>query len=195
MSNRRSVLIFIGKVIVIIIIMSSFWPFLTPSYNHALVGVANKVVPSDITLMAEDSSIIIRHEYDSMIATLPVHGLFLQYGLVVLIALIGATPGLKLRQRLKFIAVALIIMFAIHVVSMLAISKVAQSISLEHPSKGGSPLEILFISIGFDLFPVLVWVVLSFKYWWPKPKVTSGTKTPVRRRVSFKKANGSVLKS
>ena len=195
MSSRRNVLIFIGKVLVFIIIMSSFWPFLTPSYNHALVGVANKVVPSDVTLMAEDSSIIIRYERDSMTATLPVHGLFLQYGLVVLIALIGATPGLKLRQRLKFIAAALIIMFGIHVVSMLVISEVTQSISLEHPSKGGSPLEILFVSIGFDLFPILVWVALSFKYWVPKPQVTGGIKTPVRRRISFKKADGSALKS
>lgn len=180
--SSRNVLIFVVKVFVLIIIMSSFWPFLTPSYNHALVGVANNVVPSGVTLTAEDSSIIIRCEHDFMTTTLPVHGLFLQYGLVVLIALIGATPGLRLRQRLKFIAAALIIMFAIHVVAMLVVSEVAQSMTPEHPGKGGSPLEVFFISIGFDLFPILIWVALSFKYWMPKPQVTGSIKTPVRRK-------------
>lgn len=183
MSSRRNLVIFLVKVFVLIIIMSSFWPFLTPSYDNALVGAANKVAPSSMTFRAEDSSIIIRSDHDSMTVTFPVQGLAFQYGLVVLIALIGATPGLRIRQRLKFIGAALIIMFALHVVALLVMGQVAQSISPEHSPKGSSPLEILFISIGFDLFPILVWVALSFKYWMPQPPVIAAMKTPVRQRA------------
>ena len=43
MPDRRNLVIFLIKVFVLIIIMSTFWPFLTPVYNDALVGEADQV--------------------------------------------------------------------------------------------------------------------------------------------------------
>jgi hypothetical protein len=182
--SARKLIIFVGKVIILIIIMSSFWHFLAPSYNQGLAVVADKVAPSSMAFRAEDNSIFIDSQRDAITVTLKVHGLSLQYGLIVIIALIAATPGLKLKRRLKFIIAAVIIMFFIHVLAVLTMGKVAQSVSPEHPSVAGSPLEILFVSIGFDLFPILVWVALSFKYWLPSPQAGSKAKglKPIRQR-------------
>ncbi len=170
MSGRR-LIIFAVKVVVLIIIMSSFWHLLAPGYNHALAVTADTIAPSSMSFSTEDSSMLINSQHDAITVTLKVHGLSLHYGLVVLIALILATPGLKLGTRLKFVIAALIIMFLIHILAMLAMGQVAKSVGPQDPSVTGNPLEILFVSIGFDLFPILVWLALSFKYWFPKTQI------------------------
>lgn len=156
MSGRRRLLIFVVKVFVIILIFSSFWPFVAPGYTSLLVAATNGVAPSSISLMATDSTIIIHSEVQP--ASVSLHSLPLQAGLLLLLALIIATPGLKLRQRLKYIVIGAILTFALHIVSLLIMSSNVRAMR---------PLVVLFASVGIDLFPVLIWAALSARYWWP----------------------------
>lgn len=182
MSSRRKLLSFVVKVVIVIVIMAPIWVMVVPGYNHALAVSADKVTPSSIGFRTEDNSILIDSQQGETGVTLTVHGLSLQYGLVVLLALIIATPGLKIRKRLKFIIIALVAMFIIHVIGMVVIGILARSISPEHPSVAGNPLYILIASIGFDLFPILVWLGLSFKYWLPLSN--GSTRTIPQNRIS-----------
>jgi len=154
MSGQRRLLFFVVKVFILILIFSSFWPFVAPSYTSLLVAASNPVAPSTITMTADQSSIIIQAAGQEM----SIHTLPFQAGLILLLALIIATPGLKVRQRLKCIVAAAILMFALHVVSVRIMS--SQGLAMR-------PLVVLFASVGIDLFPVLIWTALTAKYWWP----------------------------
>ena len=86
----------------------------------------------------------------------------LHYGMLLVISLIAATPALGWRRRLMFIAIAILIMFLLHLSTILIIAKV--SISGVNPL----PTITLFITLGTALFPTLVWGILCYKYWWPR---------------------------
>ena len=155
MSGQRRLLFFVVKVFILVLIFSSFWPFVAPGYTSLLVATSNPLAPSTITMTADHSSIIFHSAgQEASLGTLP-----FQAGLILLLALIIATPGLKVRQRLKFIVAAAIVMFVIHVASVRIMCSYGLAMR---------PLVVLFASVGIDLFPLLIWIALSAKYWWPR---------------------------
>ena len=160
MSGRRKLLIFVVKVFVLILIFSSFWSFVAPGYTSLLVAASNGVAPSSISMTAVDSSIVI-HSVGQTPAAL--RSLPFQAGLLLLLALIIATPGLKVRQRLQYIVIGAILTFALHIASVIIMSVNVRAMR---------PLVVLFASVGIDLFPVLIWAALSAKYWWPGRQVS-----------------------
>jgi hypothetical protein len=155
MSGRRKLLIFVGKTLLFIVVLSIIWLFLAQAYTRLLVAVANWVAPSQITLAAEQSSVIIHNQ---AVGTTAVDSLPFQGGLVMLLALILATPGLKLKWRLVYLVAGAAITFVIHIIGIVIIAINARETR---------PLIVLFASVGVDLFPVLIWAALSARYWWP----------------------------
>ena len=159
--RAKYIIIFAGEAIGCLIAISLLWHFLIASpYNHLLVWIADRLSSSRIAL--GDGSDNIYFYFSDLEAW--IYGSSLHYGLVLVVALIVATPGLKLRQRLKFIPLAVLIMFVIHIVTILIFAWVAQSSSPAHPMNE-NPWVILFLVVGCDLFPALIWGVLSYKYW------------------------------
>ena len=156
MSGQRMLLIFVAKVFIVVLIFSSFWPFIAPGYASLLAAASNAVTPSSIEITALDSSINIHS--GAQLAPVSIRSLPFQAGLVIVLALIIATPGLKVRQRLKYVVVAAILTFGLHIASLLIMSVNARAMR---------PLVVLCASVGIDLFPVLIWAALSAKYWWP----------------------------
>ena len=178
MSPRiRLVLIFAGKAIGILIAISLLWSlFIAAPYNHALVAIMDSISGGDIVL-GEDFDEEDRQQNflkkDSIVVgigqpeeTYEIYGFIpgsaLHYGMLLVVSLIAATPGLTWRRRLKFILLALVIMFILHLSTILIFAKV--SLSGMNPY----PFIILFISLGTGLFPTLVWGILCYKYWWPR---------------------------
>ena len=156
MSGRRRLLIFVVIVFVLILIFSSFWPFVAPSYASLLATASNAVAPANINITSADSLIIIHSE--EQLSPTPLRSLPFQAGLLLLLALIIATPGLKVRQRLQYVFIGAVFTFALHIASVLIMSINVRAMR---------PLVVLFASVGIDLFPVLIWAALSAKYWWP----------------------------
>lgn len=155
MSGIRKLIIFIVKVLVLILILSVLWYFLAPGYTSLLVSATDALAPSSIIMWASDSSIIIRAVGQAPAA---IHSLPFQAGLLLLLALIIATPGIKVRQRLIYIVIGAVLTFVLHIVSVLIMTINVRNIR---------PLVVLFASVGIDLFPILIWAVLSARYWWP----------------------------
>lgn len=160
MSGRRKLIIFIVKVLVLILIFSSFWSFVAPGYTSLLVAATNAVAPSSIRMAADDSVVVI---FSVGQAPAALHSLPFQAGLLLLLALILATTGIKLKQRLLYIVVGAVLTFVIHIISVLIMTINVRNMR---------PLVVLFASVGIDLFPVLIWAVLSAKYWWPSREVS-----------------------
>lgn len=173
---RGKLLPFIGKVIALIILMCVVWHFVAPAYNHSLVGVSDRFSLTRIFLSEDNATICFSIIRGGIPLTAWIYGSYLHYGLILVVALIAVSPGLKLSRRVKFILIALIIMFVIHVVAILIMANMMQSTANGPPSLHNNPAIILFLTVGCDLFPALVWGGLCFKYWWPKTEAVSATK-------------------
>ena len=152
-----------------------------PAYNRLLVGASSNLVPHEVTLAAEGSDIIVDVEIQrpeiSASASGKIESSSLHYGLLFLMALIAATPGLKLSRRAKFGAIALVSMFLIHFITLMVVTRLMLSNVEGGGSLASNPWMVLFLTIGCDLFPLLVWGALSFRYWIPGPQKVAQTAT------------------
>lgn len=177
MSPRtRLILIFAGKAVGILIAISVVWGFfIVMPYNRALVAVTDTLSGAEIILgedFPEADRLRLGLKEDSIYVGLEpgpelygyLEGPALQYGMLLIISLIAATPALGWRRRLKFIPLALVIMFVIQVCTILGFARV----SLSGQLASANPFVILFITLGTALFPTLIWGILCYKYWWPR---------------------------
>ena len=168
MRLRSSLLFFIGKAILFLIAISIVWHFISPAYNDLLAGTANLFHPTHTKIISYGQDTLRVYLSGSFKAIYEIYGLDLQYGLLIVLALIAATPGLRLMKRFKFILIAFIIMFLIHVASMLVFAKVASS--AKPTTISSNPFVVFFCIIGPDLFPALVWMAMAFRQFFPKPE-------------------------
>jgi len=183
MSPRtKLVLIFAGKTLGFLIVLSLLWHFVIAApYNRALVAITDGLSGAEI-MLGEDFEEETKQEFLSefgvylkddfiCVTTLQpwgydLHGWIeassLAYGTLLVISLIAATPGLVWRRRLKFIGLALVIMFAVHLITILLFARVTLA------GVNPYPFTTLFITLGTALFPALIWGALCYKYWWPR---------------------------
>jgi hypothetical protein len=178
--RTRLILVFAGSAVGILIAISVLWSFfIAMPYNRALVAVTDNLSGGRIVLGADagddlrqlfysiygipledDYLCVVTPGEDWVPFFMPLSAL--HYGMLLVISLIAATPGLTWRRRLMFIPIAILIMFILHLSTILIIAKV--SLSGVNPF----PAITLFITVGTALFPALIWGILCYKYWWPK---------------------------
>ena len=147
--------------------------FIAAPYNRALVTITNAVTDVEI-MLGEDFEQDVRQELglreeNIYVAVeqpwgLELHGYLegssLHWGMLLVVSLIAATPALGWRRRLKFILLALAVMFALHLSTILIFARV----SLSGELASANPAIILFITVGTALFPALIWGLLCYKY-------------------------------
>ena len=167
MRLRSSLLFFVGKAVLFLIAIAIVWHFISPAYNDLLAATSNLLHPTHTKIVSRGQDII-RVYLSGSYRAYDIYGLDLQYGLLIVLALIAATPGLKLIKRFKFILIAFVVMFLIHVASILVFAKVASSATSATISS--NPYVVFFCIIGPDLFPALVWMALAFRQFFPKPE-------------------------
>jgi hypothetical protein len=176
--RTRLVLIFAGKAVGLLIAISVLWSFLIAMpYNRALVAVTDRLSRADIILAADFDEEVrqqnsLEEDYICIASRQPgeillygyIPGSALHYGMLLVISLIGATPALGWRRRLRFIPIAILIMLLVHLITILVFAR----LSFAGVAAPQQLSVILFITLGTALFPALVWGVLCYKYWWPK---------------------------
>ncbi len=151
---------FIGKTAVFLIAASGMWYFIAPLYNAMLAAVSERLIYPAVKLAVERGTIYI---YPAQ-ATQAVGGIYasaLHYGLIVVVVLIAATPGLTLPRRLRFMGFAIVGIFAIHLASI--------NIFVRAAIKNGTSLQenpwvTLVLIVGSDLFPVLLWGIIFLQH-------------------------------
>ena len=160
MPGRFKWLLFALMALLIVLGLSLLWPFVAPLYNSLLARTAGLVAPFTFVPLPGNNLIVIMGSAHGnlVITSLPYQG-----GLVLVLALIAVTPAMKFFSRLKAICYALTLTFTLHVITLAVLAANAHN---------GQPLVILFASLGVDLFPILIWALLSKKYWWPDSKIT-----------------------
>ena len=82
------------------------------------------------------------------------------YNIVPFLALILATPGIKLFKRLKLMGLGLIIIFLVHLLFI----AIGHTYSYENPSLLQIHLTAVWEAIGQVAFPLLLWLILAHRY-------------------------------
>jgi len=162
MFRRHRLTAFIIKAVLSVIGLALVWPFIAPYYDRILIAVADGMVMPSLRFASYAGNI-----YGSTSAGQPImgiHGAALHFSLILLLALLIATPGLKIINRLRNIGIGLAVMFVFHLVILTVLARLM-------PSGGGTATPslripmVLLSTIGLNLFPALVWVGLCLRQW------------------------------
>jgi len=137
---------FVVKVFILILIFASFWPFVAPGYSTILAAATNLLAGPTMRIEAEGSLLLLYS--GAQLQPLTLHSLPFQAGMLLLLALVIATPGPSIKQRLIFAVAAIVLTFALHTGSLVIMST-------REPAM--RPILVLVASVGFYLFPVVIW--------------------------------------
>jgi len=161
---------FIGAAIALLVIVSILWYVIDPPYNRLLVEITNPLTSLRIALGDGNSVIYFYFDTPAGEGSIGIKGAGFHFGLILLPVLIAVTPGLTLMRRLKFIAISLGVMFVIHIITILIFAWIIQ-LSDDPAGFGTNPWVVFLVTIGTQLFPALIWVILCLKYWFPRAEV------------------------
>jgi hypothetical protein len=139
----------------LIIVLSIFWTLVDSEYTDFLTWIARHTVTGDVLIQQNSGTITFYHYIinpnntiktikDSIVASA------IQFGLLLTVSLVAATPGLIWKKRIYFSLIAVGITFILQVVSVIIMAKTFNS--------------ILFVIVS-DLFPPIMWAIFSFRYW------------------------------
>lgn len=180
MSLNTKLLVFSAKILVLLVLIYPLWSVLTPLYNSFVAEVSN----SFVSLTEKASGIALRPEGHFIWIEKPgagprtaMQGIDVNrvyFNLILLVALFLATPNLGFQRRLKLLLAGLTILFITHVISVVIIAKYAHISSLakhyDIQRRILGQARRFLITIGFQLFPILIWAMLTSKHWSFRPE-------------------------
>jgi hypothetical protein len=169
MSLNTKLLVFSAKTLVLLVLIYPLWSVLTPLYNGFVAEVSNSFISitgkaSGIVLIPEGHFIWIDEfetEPKAVMQRIDVNKVY--FNLILLIALFLATPSLGLQGRLKLLFAGLAVLFIAHVFSVVIIARDVQGGILRQAQR-------FLITMGFQLFPILIWAMLTYKCWSFRPE-------------------------
>ena len=136
------------KAAVAIVVVALLWSVVGPVYDSLLVGFSNVLSPSELALV--DGHHIVLYSHAGSVEG--IDSLVLHSGLILVFALVVVTPGLGIWRRLWLTAIACVLVFAVHVLTILALAG--------HMIAGDDPVVILLLPVGGSLFPAVIWGAL-----------------------------------
>ncbi len=185
--SARRLAVFSGKFLLIFAMLTLAWPIFAPVYNAITVGLANALFPlveePDVShLKAEGNSVAIyvrTHEKGPLLFA------YLDYphsGLVVLLALLLATPSLTWRRCLREVLLGMGLLVGTHAVLLIAKTRFEYINILGNELPIPDDIYLGYAWIGRLLMvasiaaPFVIWALLTWRSWLPTPKTT-----PTRR--------------
>lgn len=170
MLRGDKLLIFAGKLLLFLVLATLLFAFLVPKYNWLVVQASNRLIallehPYQRTLLKAEGGntrVFSRHlGSEEVITPIREFNYELYYNLVLLLALFLATPNLRALKRIKLTLIALGAIFVFHVVDLTVIARSVRVFQAE---------LLLFHVFVKPAVPVLLWGLLTFRYWLPLPK-------------------------
>jgi hypothetical protein len=175
--NARELLAFGIKLLLVLILFALAWPHFAPSYNHFVATTAAWLIPR----LTEASVVEVVSATADMIklklSFYPLPSLevkmnfeyegYFHFNLGLLVALLAATPFLRLSRILRLTLVGLASLVVFHILFL------GISAGLVEPClKGLWPCPQTwykwvdrFMAVGKNLFPVVIWVLLTWRHW------------------------------
>lgn len=195
--SARRVLVFSAKFLTIFVALMLAWPLFAPLYNAITVTLANALFllveqPNITLLRPEGNSVAIYIRDVENPEAKPRLFAYFDYphnGLVVLLALMLATPALPWRQRLRATMIGIGLLIGIH--STLFVPKTRFEY-IQFLVAEGVPIAdsayLIYAWLGRALVPVsyiapfLLWALLTWRVWLPKPVAHTVQRKPQEAR-------------
>ena len=191
--NTKALLTFAGRFLVVFFLTLPLWFVFTPTYNRLLAFSANLVLPFTEdphinTLVGWKHNILIVRSDTPFTKGLKIQaftGYLTHFNLILMVALVLAPRQIEWRRRCKILAIALGILFLVHVLYLLIGVKFFQQPELEAFQSSAGRLYVwgvnFYLSIVSQLFPVLLWMALYRTVSGVPDKETRDPNAPVRR--------------
>jgi hypothetical protein len=179
--SRSKLLRFVLKFLLFFALLALLWPFLSAGYNRLVSGAANGLLPlierPVMTIVRADSDkiLIYRRELgrEEPLFFQALSG-YIYSGLLPLLALFLATPGLGLLRRLKLALIALLVLVCFHIIYVVA------AIELGYVFRGAGKVGVAqhylygwmqtLLTVLWEAISILIWGALTFRYWLPRPR-------------------------
>lgn len=192
--SARKLLGFGAKLLAVLIIFAIVWHYFAPTYNFVVTAVAVTLAPltgvSEAKIAEVRADLIKLDLYFRLPPNLRVkieyeyEGYF-HANLGLILALFAATSSLRSFRILRLIFIALSFMIAFHVLFLLVSSTIVDPCVRGALPCLGQPwyrwLDRL-MAVSKNLFPVLLWALLTFRYWFPKPAAPAAPPSPPPQR-------------
>ncbi len=191
--NARELLVFSAMFILVFLVLALIWPVFAPIYNAITVALANVLFPlveePDITMLKPEGNSVAIYVVDPSKG--PLLFAYLDYphsGLIILLALLLATPRLTWKRCLMIILLGMGLLIVVHSISLIAKTRfeyvnifgnelpVPDSVYLRYAWLGRALVIISLVA------PFVLWALLTFRYWFPKPVASTPAPPPRKRK-------------
>jgi hypothetical protein len=162
---KANLLTFAGKAILFLAIASLLWPLVATSYDQLLVVTSSKIISDQVALEGRDNYIYFYPQNGSKEPVAGIESFAFHFGLIVTMVLIAATPALRLSERGKFLLLALIFMFLIHIAGLFFVARSIQSALVHATTIANVGYTIRLFLLSSSLVPPLLWSTLSIRRW------------------------------
>lgn len=145
--------------------LAVLWPLAAEGYDGLVVRLA--LVPRGIVLRATEDQVRVEFLGQAPVAWLNIHGFIMHFGLILVLALVAATPGLALPRLALGVAATAVLAPVAHALGLTAWLW-ALSAAL---GAGASLATFERLMTGFAVFwgvvPIVVGGVWCYRFWLP----------------------------
>ena len=168
MLGTPKILTFSFRALVLLLVLPVLWISVAEQYNEALVALAQRLLPDDISLKALGRHILIGKAGQE--GSLSIDGFTLHYGLVLLAVLVLAAVGIGAMARVRWLMAMGAGVFLLHVVGLAALAR-----GVAWTATDGSTETAVFrlFAVFWGLLPAAIGGAWCFLYWLPRASAQS----------------------
>ncbi len=173
----RKLLIFISAFVGVLLVLASLWPWIAPIYTYLLAGFVATWMPDATVKVRDSASLFIHVPPLGMTVTLGA----MVFNLLLLVALLAATPGLGIRRRLICLALGVLLQASFHVLDIVVSFRANYAVALTGSYSLRFLAEVLG-GVGEQVSAVVIWVLLSWRSWLPHQLFASASPKPQKKK-------------
>ncbi|MCS7197292.1 MAG: hypothetical protein NZ930_01175 [Candidatus Bipolaricaulota bacterium] len=164
MTASRILLLIIG-VLILIGWNVAVWPYVVNSYAQLLVSILQPLVSDETQLQVTTHEVIVYDHKGTPIVQKSLDSMN-EFGL--LLALFLAVPLMPFSQRMQRLLLALGIQIALHIVELSLLIWIAYEFYFGINKQSFAYWLLNLLMAGNLIFPILLWALLSWRFWLPK---------------------------
>lgn len=150
------------------------WPALVIPYAQGLVAMVRPLVRASGTDLRVEVDAVVAYDYKGTTIVQRRLSNLNEFGL--LLALFLVVPLMTLTQRVRRLVLAFFLQFLVHLMSLLLLVWIAYEFYFGINKQSFTYWLLNLIMAGNLIFPILVWALLTWRYWFPKPVAPSPQK-------------------
>jgi len=164
------------RALVLLILLPLVWITVADRYNQALVALARLVLPTDISVSAVGSHLLIDHS--RITPSVSIEGYTLHYGLILLAVLVLAAVGIGVVPRIVWLLGLAAGAFLTHVIGLVLLAQGVVWASGSASVESSGTMVFSLFAVFWGLLPPVVGGAWCFMYWLPRTRDVAPASPP-----------------